>query len=350
MAIRAAVSCVCMGLSANCRSFDRFVPVLAEAGHHVVTMDLRGRGRSERDPRGSYGWDSRVPRSPGNRQTLQSRLDFVVMGHWNGWFHRSCRWRPSIRGGAAVSFSSTPWASPKPSALPPIMKSVGHVGGQNIGAGCAVPTSTPQAAVAPWDEFWDSYFGGWKNFDDTVRIRTDFSCGGRGQRLSSIQQQFMGCGRERHDGLLVPGQQAHDSRQQPSQKTPNILHQGPRTPTVVDVNADHYSILISPRAISAVEQFGGRGRRLSPSAGNQPHGGRLVAAELAARIRDTPALSPSRADTELQKPGLAAIVSRLVEKFLEFATFDDGVALSPVEDNPKFHPGHELPAIALPLA
>jgi 3-oxoadipate enol-lactonase len=35
------------GLSANCRSFDRFVPVLAGAGHHVVTMDLRGRGRSE---------------------------------------------------------------------------------------------------------------------------------------------------------------------------------------------------------------------------------------------------------------------------------------------------------------
>jgi 3-oxoadipate enol-lactonase len=35
------------GLSANCRSFDRIVPVLATAGHHVVTMDLRGRGRSD---------------------------------------------------------------------------------------------------------------------------------------------------------------------------------------------------------------------------------------------------------------------------------------------------------------
>ena len=48
------------GLSANCRSFDRFVPVLAKAGHHVVTMDLRGRGRSEITPPGSYGWDNHV--------------------------------------------------------------------------------------------------------------------------------------------------------------------------------------------------------------------------------------------------------------------------------------------------
>ena len=35
------------GLSANCRSFDRYVPVLADAGHHILTMDLRGRGRSD---------------------------------------------------------------------------------------------------------------------------------------------------------------------------------------------------------------------------------------------------------------------------------------------------------------
>ena len=57
--LRRLILCV-HGLSANCRSFDRFVPVLAGAGHHVVTMDLRGRGRSEITPPGSYGWDSHV--------------------------------------------------------------------------------------------------------------------------------------------------------------------------------------------------------------------------------------------------------------------------------------------------
>ena len=61
MAIRSAVSsCVCMAYRPIADKFDRFVPVLAEAGHHVVTMDLRGRGRSEITPSGSYGWDSHV--------------------------------------------------------------------------------------------------------------------------------------------------------------------------------------------------------------------------------------------------------------------------------------------------
>src|SRR6476620_4361391 len=44
------------GLSANCRSFDRLVPALAAGGHHIATMDLRGRGYSEVTPPGTYGW------------------------------------------------------------------------------------------------------------------------------------------------------------------------------------------------------------------------------------------------------------------------------------------------------
>jgi len=73
------------GLSANCRSFDRFVPVLAEAGHHVVTMDLRGRGRSEITLRGSYGWDSHV-RDLLEIAQLYGADSFVVIGHSMGGF------------------------------------------------------------------------------------------------------------------------------------------------------------------------------------------------------------------------------------------------------------------------
>src|ERR1700692_1017868 len=73
------------GLSANCRSFDRFVPVLAEAGHHVVTMDLRGRGRSEITPLGSYGWGSHV-RALLESAELYGADSFVVIGHSMGGF------------------------------------------------------------------------------------------------------------------------------------------------------------------------------------------------------------------------------------------------------------------------
>ena len=73
------------GLSANCRSFDRLVPALVADGHHVVTMDLRGRGRSEITPAGTYGWDSHV------RDLLEiadfcGADSFDVIGHSMGGF------------------------------------------------------------------------------------------------------------------------------------------------------------------------------------------------------------------------------------------------------------------------
>ena len=44
------------GLSANLRSFDCIAPRLAEVGFEVIVLDLRGRGRSETTPPGTYGW------------------------------------------------------------------------------------------------------------------------------------------------------------------------------------------------------------------------------------------------------------------------------------------------------
>lgn len=46
------------GLSANLRSFDFIAARLSRAGFDVVVVDLRGRGRSETTPPGTYGWPS----------------------------------------------------------------------------------------------------------------------------------------------------------------------------------------------------------------------------------------------------------------------------------------------------
>ena len=73
------------GLSANCRSFDRLVPVLTGAGHHVVAMDLRGRGRSDITPPGSYGWDSHV-RDLLDIAERYGADSFDVVGHSMGGF------------------------------------------------------------------------------------------------------------------------------------------------------------------------------------------------------------------------------------------------------------------------
>jgi pimeloyl-ACP methyl ester carboxylesterase len=82
-----------------------------------VTMDLRGRGRSEITPSGSYGWDSHV------RDLLEiaeyyGADSFVMIGHSMGGFI-GLSLAASIRGGAAISFSSTPSASLRPALCRP---------------------------------------------------------------------------------------------------------------------------------------------------------------------------------------------------------------------------------------
>ena len=125
------------GLSANCRSFDRFVPVLAGAGHHVVTMDLRGRGRSEITPPGSYGWDSHV-RDLLEIAELYGADSFDVIGHsMGGFIGMSLAAQYPRRCSRLVLIDAV--GEPEPSALLPIAKSVSRLGRTYPSvAGCAV--------------------------------------------------------------------------------------------------------------------------------------------------------------------------------------------------------------------
>ena len=248
------------GLSANCRSFDRFVPVLAEAGHHIVTMDLRGRGRSEITPPGSYGWDSHV------RDLLEiaeryGADSFVVIGHsMGGFIGLSLAAQYPLRCSRLVLVDAV--GEPEPSALPPIMKSVSRLGRTYQSVQAALAYMQAAGTIAPWDEFWDSYFG-WElePLDDTVRIRTDLAAVVADSAYASMHQVSGLWPRLRCPALLVrasrpmtPGGGLVVSRADAERFAAEA-----REATVVDVDADHYSILISPPAISAVARFVGAG-------------------------------------------------------------------------------------------
>ncbi|MBV8349499.1 MAG: alpha/beta hydrolase [Mycolicibacterium sp.] len=248
------------GLSANCRSFDRFVPVLAEAGHHIVTMDLRGRGRSEITPPGSYGWDSHV------RDLLEiaeryGADSFVVIGHsMGGFIGLSLAAQYPRRCSRLVLVDAV--GEPEPSALPPIMKSVSRLGRTYQSVQAALAYMQAAGTIAPWDEFWDSYFG-WElePLDDTVRIRTDLAAVVADSAYASMHQVSGLWPRLRCPALLVrasrpmtPGGGLVVSRADAERFAAEA-----REATVVDVDADHYSILISPPAISAVARFVGAG-------------------------------------------------------------------------------------------
>jgi 3-oxoadipate enol-lactonase len=116
--------------------------------------------------------------------------------------------------------------------------------------------------IAPWDEFWDSYFA-WElePVDDTVRIRTDLAAVSEDSAYASNYDIYGLWPRlicpvllVRASRTMAPGGGLVVSRADAERFAAEA-----RNATVLDVDADHYSILLSPPAISAVERFIGAG-------------------------------------------------------------------------------------------
>jgi hypothetical protein len=123
-------------------------------------------------------------------------------------------------------------------------------------------------SIAPWNEFWDSYFA-WElePVDDTVWIRTDLAAVGEDSACASTHDVYGLWPRVRCPILLVQSSRpmTPDGGLMVSPADAERFVAKVRDATVVDVDADHYSIFDQP-SISAVERFVG-GRRLTTADG-----------------------------------------------------------------------------------
>lgn len=247
------------GLSANCRSFDRLVPPLVAAGHHVVTVDLRGRGHSEITPPGTYGWHSHV-------RDLLEIADFYggevfdLVGHSMGGFigmtlaaghPERCR-RLVLIDALGV---------PEPSVLVPIAQSVGRLGRTFASEAAAVSYVRDSGSIAPWNEFWDNYIQ-WEletAADGSVRVRTDLTAVGEDSADAATHDVYALWPQLRCPVLLLRatmtlGQSgglvvsAVDAERFAAEFT---------NATVANLDSDHYTVLIDPLAIDCIEQFMG---------------------------------------------------------------------------------------------
>jgi 3-oxoadipate enol-lactonase len=244
------------GLSANCRSFDRFVPPLAGADHHVVAMDLRGRGHSEITPPGSYGWDSHV-RDLLEIAELYRADSFDVIGHsMGGFIGMTLAAQQPRRCERLVLIDAV--GAPEPSALVPIGRSVSRLGRTYPSWEALLSQIKAAGTIAPWNEFWDSYFA-WEiePADDTVRIRTDLGAVSEDSAHAATQDIYDLWPRLRCPVLVVRARNpmAPDGGLVVSQADAERFAAQAYDATVVDVEADHYSILLNQPAINAIERF-----------------------------------------------------------------------------------------------
>lgn len=246
------------GLSANCRSFDLFGPALAAAGNHVVAMDLRGRGRSDITAAGTYGWDSHVA----DLLEIADHFDadsFDLVGHsMGGFIGMALAAEHPGRCRRLVLLDAI--GAPEPEALQSIAKSVGRLERTFASAAEALTTIRAAGTIVSWDAFWDNYFS-WElePADGGVRVRTALAAVGEDSMYGATQNLH-----ELWPRLQCPVQllragtpMAPDGGFVVALADAEQFAAAGTDATVVEVDADHYSILTSAEAISATERFVG---------------------------------------------------------------------------------------------
>lgn len=250
------------GLSANCRSFDRLVPTLVAAGHHVVTLDLRGRGRSDISPAGSYGWYSHV-RDLMEIADHYGAESFDLIGHsMGGFIGMALATQHPARCDRLVLIDVL--GVPEPAALVAIGRSVGRLGQTFPSRTAAQSAVRDFGAIASWNDFWANYFD-WElepTGDDGVRIRTDVTAISEDSADAANHDVYALWGQIRCPILLVraatpmgPGGGLVVSAGDAQRFAAEVP-----TATVIDVDADHYTVLLDPAAIAAIEAFTTRDR------------------------------------------------------------------------------------------
>jgi pimeloyl-ACP methyl ester carboxylesterase len=145
------------GLSASARGFDALVPAIAAGGRQVIAVDLRGRGRSEVTPPGTYGIDSHAA----DVLAIADQLGAPRVAH-AGWSM-----------GAIIGIRVAALAGDRLERL----VLLDHAGAMDMSAvdlirnGLArldAVTATREqyvdairaaGAVSPWTPFWDAYYG-----------------------------------------------------------------------------------------------------------------------------------------------------------------------------------------------
>lgn len=242
------------GLSANCRSFDRFLPALTAAQRHVVTMDLRGRGHSDVTAAGSYGWANHIADLLALADHFGAER-FDLVGHsMGGFIGMALAAAHPQRCATLVSLDAL--GVPEPASLTAIAKSVGRLGAQFPSREAAL-AAIRAGAVIEWNTFWDNYFDWELEPVDgaAVRIRTDLGAITEDSVYATTQDVYalwpqlhcpvlvVRASTPIGGGLIVTAADAA--------RFPAVAESG----SVLDVPADHYTVLLDAAAIAAVSAF-----------------------------------------------------------------------------------------------
>lgn len=152
------VPVICLpGLSANLTSFDPLASVLVAGGRQVIALDLRGRGRSEVSPPGSYGWIAHAGDVLAAADALGAH-EFDLVG-WSMGGHVAMQ-LSRLAGERVRRLVLIDIAGPVTDqvAMAAILRGIARLGSVYPSLEEYLALARGLGTIVPWSENWDRYF------------------------------------------------------------------------------------------------------------------------------------------------------------------------------------------------
>jgi pimeloyl-ACP methyl ester carboxylesterase len=242
------------GLSANSRSFDFLGESLASKGRRVVALDLRGRGFSDVTRLGTYGWSNHAKDILAAADALGAQR-FDLVGHSMGaYIGMELARQAGHRLGRLVLIDAV--GLPEVSALLPILGAMRRLGAVHADADAYVTAVQRLGSVQPWSRYWDAHYrydlgparGGVSPRTHPAAVLEDMAYGSA-QRPHRLWKHLV------MPSLLVRAARPLGRGFIVTAADRDRFVRRVRDARAVDIDANHYGVIMHPDTAAHVLQF-----------------------------------------------------------------------------------------------
>ena len=246
------------GLSANLSSFDFIAERIVDPRLSVVAVDLRGRGHSEVTGPGTYGWESHALDVFAIAEALGATRFGLIGQSMGGAVAMEAAAIDASRIERIVLLDIC--GAPDPSSTAAIAASVGRLGQVTPSAEAYIAAIQGMGLIDPWSEYWDRYFayelepveGGVRSRSNREAVLEDsvyFEGHTTYPLWASLTMPILLLRASRE---ILPGF-GHIVSEADAARFPREVS----TASVVEVDANHYTVNTSAASVAAIRQFFG---------------------------------------------------------------------------------------------
>jgi pimeloyl-ACP methyl ester carboxylesterase len=244
------------GLTANLRGFDVAGPRLAGAGFRVAALDLRGRGRSDVSPPGTYGWAAHAADVEAAASALGAERFSVVGWSMGAFVAMQVAARAPERLERVVLLDAC--GRPPDDVLPLIRLAVDRLGVRYPSRKDYLARMRMLPTIERWSDFWERYFsyelvhteGGVRAGTNREAVLEDLAYGEAHDPRDLWASLTMPVLLIRAARPLVPGGPslvtAHDAAE---------FSRWLKTAEALDIDENHYGIAASRETADAAARF-----------------------------------------------------------------------------------------------